>query len=95
MKELFNYPLTVYIAAGIACIAIMIIVDYHLGSEAEHLNAWVIVNRLFGFELGIPDSLAIRKFGLFGATLIMLGVNTAFGLVLINLLKYSIRLFHS
>ena len=53
MKTLFNYPVPIYIIATIACICIMVIIDYVLGAEAEHLNAWVIVNRLFGRETGL------------------------------------------
>ena len=95
MKNLFNYPFMIYLAAGIACLCIMIIVDYILGAEAEHLNAWVIINRLLGNETGIGDSLAIRKFGLAGATLLMLASNTLFGVILIQLIKSLIRLIHS
>ena len=95
MKTLFNYPLVIYVAATLACICIMMIVDYVLGAEAEHLNAWVIVNRLFGRDIGIGDSLAIRQFGLIGATAIMLLMNTIFGAILIQLIKLIIRFIHS
>lgn len=95
MKTLFNYPFMIYLAAGIACLCIMIIVDFVLGAEAEHLNAWVIINRVFGNETGIGDSLAIRKFGLAGATLLMLTSNALFGVILIQLVRLFIRLIHS
>jgi hypothetical protein len=94
MKTLFNYPAFIYLVAGFACLAIMMIIDFILGVEAEHLNAWVIMNRLFGNNIGLPDSLAIRNFGLFGATLIMLSVNMVFGFFLINLLRGMIKLIH-
>ncbi|HRX97885.1 MAG TPA: hypothetical protein P5514_13135 [Bacteroidales bacterium] len=94
MKTLFNYPVSIYLVAGIACLAIMIIIDYILGAEAEHLNAWVIINRLIGNDIGIPDSLAIRQLGLFGATLLMLAVNMTFGAVLINLIRGTIKIIH-
>ncbi|MDF0716837.1 hypothetical protein PY092_11805 [Muricauda sp. 334s03] len=93
MKTLFNHPLAIYLVAGIACMAIMIIVDYILGAEAEHLNAWVIVNRLFGNDIGIADSLAIRKLGLLGAFFVMVLVNTFLGAVLIQLVRLTINLF--
>ncbi len=95
MKTLFHFPLTIYLFAGLACLCIMIIVDYILGVEAEHLNAWVIVNRLFGGKTEIGDSLAIRRFGLVGATFIMLAVNILLGAVLIQLIKLIIKLVHS
>lgn len=95
MKTLFSYPFTIYFCATIAAICIMIIIDFVLGAEAEHLNAWVIFNRLFGNETTIGDSLAIRHFGLAGATFIMLAINTFFGALLIQLIKIIIRLVHS
>lgn len=95
MKTLINYPLLIYAAAAIACICIMVIIDYVLGAEAEHLNAWVIVNRLVGNKTAIGDSLAIRHLGLFGATAIMILLNTIFGAILIQLIKLFIRLIHS
>ena len=95
MKTLLNYPFAIYMVAGIACLCIMMIIDYVLGAEAEHLNAWVIVNRLLGRETGIGDSLAIRQFGLAGATFLMLFLNTLFGAILIQLIRLFIRIVHS
>ena len=95
MKDLFNHPFMIYAAAGFACLGIMIIVDYVLGAEAEHLNAWVIINKLLGNDVGIGESLAIRKFGLAGATLLMLLVNSLFGTILIQLIRLFIGLIHS
>ena len=94
MKTLINYPFFIYLVAGAASLAIMIIIDFILGAEAEHLNAWVIVNRLFGRIPDIGDSLAIRKFGLYGAALLMVLINMVFGGILINLLKGTIKLIH-
>ena len=95
MKTLLDHPVGIYIAAGIACLGIMIIIDYLLGAEAEHLNAWVIVNQLIGNDLGIGSSLAINKLGLLGATALMLVLNGLFGAVLINLLRLFIQIIHS
>lgn len=95
MKTLLSYPLSIYAIGTIAAICIMIIIDFILGAEAEHLNAWVIVNRLLGIETTIGDSLAIRHLGLAGATFIMLAINTIFGAVLIQLIKLIIRIVHS
>ncbi|MCB0665191.1 MAG: hypothetical protein KDC80_05180 [Saprospiraceae bacterium] len=95
MKALFNYPFAIYFVAAITSLGIMIMIDYILGAEAEHLNAWVIVNRLFGNETAIGDSLAIRQFGLMGATVIMLAINSFFGAILIQLVRLFIRFIHS
>ena len=95
MKTLFNHPVLIYAVAGMASLCIMIIIDYVLGAEAEHLNAWVIVNRLIGRETGIGDSLAIRHLGLIGATLLMIAANTIFGAVIIQGIRLFIQLIHS
>jgi hypothetical protein len=95
MRTIIALPFTIYIIAGIACLCIMVIIDYLLGPEAEHLNAWVILNRVVGNDIGIADSLAIRKLGLGAAFILMLVINLLFGSVLILLLKGIIRLFHS
>ena len=95
MKTLINYPVPIYAVAAIACICIMVIIDYMLGAEAEHLNAWVIINLLFGRETGIGDSLAIKHLGLAGATLVMLLLNAIFGAILIQLIKLFILIIHS
>ena len=95
MKMIFSFPISIYLVATIASLCIMIIIDYLLGAEAEHLNAWVIVNRLFGNATTIGDSLAIRKFGLAGATFIMLLANAIFGSLLLQLVRIIINFFHS
>lgn len=95
MKALFTYPFAIYLVAALTCLGIMIIVDYVLGAEAEHLNAWVIINKLFGHDVGISDSLAIKKFGLFGAAAVMLLLNTFFGVILVQIIKLIIRTVHS
>ncbi|MDW3208376.1 MAG: hypothetical protein R8N23_00815 [Reichenbachiella sp.] len=95
MKTLFNYPFVIYMVAGIACLCIMIIIDYVLGAEAEHLNAWVIINQMFGQQTSAGDSLAIRALGLPGAAFLMLAANTFFGVILIQFIKLIIRIVHS
>ena len=95
MKTLFSYPILIYVAAGIACLCIMIIIDYVLGAAAEHLNAWAIVNKLLGRDSGIADSLAMRHLGLTGATLLMLIANALFGVALIHLIQLFIRVIHT
>ena len=95
MKALFQHPFMIYAVAGVGALCIMIIIDYVLGPEAEHLNAWVIVNRWLGRPTGLADSLAVRKLGLIGATALMIVVNGMLGFVLINLLRGFIHLIHS
>ena len=93
MKLLTHYPFLIYVLAAIACLVIMIIIDFILGPEAEILNAWVIVNKLIRRDIGIADSLAIQHFGLFGATLLMLIANTIFGIVFVQIGNFIFRFF--
>ncbi|MCB0658004.1 MAG: hypothetical protein KDC57_17785, partial [Saprospiraceae bacterium] len=95
MKLLFNHPFAIYLIAGIACLCIMILVDYILGAEAEHLNAWVIINRFAGNASAIGDSLAIRKLGLWGAGLLMVIINGLLGILLIQFIRLFIQMIHS
>ncbi|MCB0635474.1 MAG: hypothetical protein KDC54_02595 [Lewinella sp.] len=95
MKSILTFPPAIYLAATLASLGLMIIIDYLLGPVAEHLNAWVIVNRLFGRETDIGDSLAIRHLGLAGATVVMLLANALGGGLLIQLLQLVIRTIHA
>lgn len=94
MKYLIQHPAAIYVAATIAAVCIMIIIDYILGAEAEHLNAWVIANKLAGNSTNIGDSLAIKQLGLAGATALALLCNIIFGVVLVHLLKVIIKIIH-
>ena len=95
MKEIFDFPIALYLIAGIASLCFMIIIDFWLGPEAEHLNAWVIVNRLLGLDTGIPDSLAIRKLGISGALILTLAINMVIGAILMQLIRLIIFIIHS
>ncbi len=92
MKLISPQALVICGIAFLASLCIMVIVDYLLGSEAEHLNSWAIITRLVGYDAGIPDSLAIRKLGLGGATFLMIVVNFVLGLGVIQGLKFIIHL---
>lgn len=94
MRTIFQHQAAIYTIATIASLSIMLIVDYVLGAEAEHLNAWVILNRLFGNTTTVGDSLAIQKLGLVGATLLMLAINFIFGIILIKLITLTIKFIH-
>lgn len=94
MRTIFQHQAAIYTIATVASLSIMLIVDYVLGAEAEHLNAWVILNRLLGNATTVGDSLAIQKLGLAGATLLMLAINFVFGFILIKLITLTIKFIH-
>ena len=93
MKLVINHPFSIYLFAGIACLCIMLIIDYILGAEAQHLNAWVILQEILGHSSKFGDSLALQKMGLAGATILTIVVNGIFGFLLIQLLHLIVRLF--
>lgn len=84
----------IYATASFACLCIMIIVDFVIGAEAEHLNAWVIANKLFNNDVGIANSFAINSLGLYGAAILTLVINSILGIILIQFLKCVIQLIH-
>ncbi len=94
MRAIFDYPYSIYLISGLACLLIMLIIDFHLGVEAEHLNAWEILNKLIGNDIGIEDSLAIRIFGLYGSVIITLLINSILGIILTHLIKGIIQFIH-
>ncbi|MCB0721165.1 MAG: hypothetical protein KDC42_02570 [Ignavibacteriae bacterium] len=77
-----------YFAASLISLAVMVIIDYRLGDEAEFLNAWIIINKLFIAGSHMPDSFVIRRFGLIPAAIIMLAANFIIGASLVQLFKF-------
>ncbi|MCB0724563.1 MAG: hypothetical protein KDC73_07635 [Ignavibacteriae bacterium] len=77
-----------YFAAALVSLAVMVTIDYSLGDEAEFLNAWIIINKLFGTGSHMSDSFVIRKFGLIPAAIIMIVANFLIGALLVQLFKF-------
>lgn len=69
-------------------LGIMLITDYMLGAEAEFLNAWTIVIAWIKPTSSIPPSMVMQKFGLAGATIIMLLANLLAGVLLVFLIRF-------
>ncbi len=61
-------------------LGIMTIIDFRLGAEAEHLNAWAMLRHLFGGDR--PNTLAVHKLGLYGAWNLLILANAVGGLIL-------------
>ncbi len=87
MKHLSDLSFLPYMVSILGCLAIMITVDYFLGARAEHLNAWQIINRFLGIETGLEDCLTLRHLGVWGATALMLGINTILGAIIVGCFK--------
>lgn len=93
MKEFILYSNTIYIAAFLVAYIIMLITDYLLGKEAEHLNAWSVLLHTFNIKTDIPPSKAMVKFGLWGAWGIILLANSFFGFIAVQLLRLVVKNF--
>ncbi len=60
-------------ALWLFCLLVMVLIDYYMGSAAEFLNAWSVVQRLLGQPPSAGDSLVYSKVGAFGEALCVLG----------------------
>ncbi len=54
------------------CFALMAAIDYYLGSAAEYLNAWSVIERALGRNVSATDSAAYSMFGGFGEAVCVL-----------------------
>lgn len=68
---------------------VMIVVDFVIGSEAEFLNAFSVLERLLGRQPTAGESVVAKQFGAWGELCIVLMVNLAIG----GLLAAVVRLF--
>lgn len=75
------------IKASIISLIIMLFVDYLLGSEAEFLNAWYILNQWIGNADVAGQSFVTLHLGLFEATIILIMANILIGYVLLGILE--------
>lgn len=68
---------------------VMIVVDFVIGSEAEFLNAFSVLERLLGRQPTAGTSVAADEYGAWGELCIVLSANLAIG----SLLAAVVRLF--
>ncbi|HOP44532.1 MAG TPA: hypothetical protein PLA11_13520 [Flavobacteriales bacterium] len=83
-------PFSHYATAFFASLAVMVFVDILLGPRAEYLNAYTLLKQLVGLRSGIPATMAVKQYGLFGAMLLMVAINTIAGALLLHV----VALFH-
>lgn len=76
-----------FVAFSLASCLIMIVVDYHLGSHAEFLNAFSVLERLLGRELSVNESLVARKLGAAGGFVVVAIVNVIIGGILVIVVR--------
>lgn len=69
-----NSP-TKLIAVWIACICIMVLVDWLLGDKAEFINAWSAVQRALGMDVTAGPSVVYESLGAAGELCLVLLIN--------------------
>ncbi|MGD2117399.1 MAG: hypothetical protein PVG66_03505 [Chromatiales bacterium] len=74
-----------------AALIIMIVIDFMIGSKAEFLNAYSVVQRLLGQTPTAGDSLAAQKLGAWGEFIVVVAANSAIGGMLTLLVRFFIK----
>jgi hypothetical protein len=67
----------------------MILVDYIIGSKAEFLNAFSVLQRLIGQQATYADSMVAKKLGAAGEFIVVIIANIAIG----GILTFVTRIF--
>jgi len=69
----------------------MIVVVFILGSKAEFLNAYSVVQRMMGQEASSGESLVAKKLGTCGEVGVVLATNLAVGGTVTGLIRFFAR----
>ena len=80
--------LHLFLGLSAASLVVMTIVDFAIGSKAEFLNAYSVLQRMIGQTPSAGDSLVAQKLGALGEFGIVLGANLAVG----GLLTIAVRM---
>ena len=83
--------LPLFAALSVACCVVMVVADYFLGSRAEFLNAYSVLERLTGQAASAGKSLVAMKYGSSGELLGVLLVCCLGGSVFTLLAKRLLR----
>ena len=78
-------------AMSSASLIVMVVVDFVIGSEAEFLNAFSVLERLLGRQPTAGASVAAEQFGTWGELCIILIANLAIGGLLAEVTRQFIR----
>ncbi|KAA3631788.1 MAG: hypothetical protein DWQ08_04395 [Proteobacteria bacterium] len=65
----------------------MVVADIILGSRAEFLNAYSVLQRLVGVDPSAGDSMVAQKLGTVGEFVVVVAVNASIGSILTVLVK--------
>jgi hypothetical protein len=70
------------------CLLVMIGVDYLIGSHAEFLYAWSVLERLFGKTPTAGESMVFQSIGAAGELVCVLAINAAIGALLTLVIRF-------
>lgn len=70
----------------------MVLIDRAMGSRAEFLNAWSVLERLVGRASTAGDSLVATHLGPWGELVVVIGANAVIGSLLALLVTVGARL---
>ena len=79
------------IALTLVSLTTMIVIDRRLGSRAEFLNAWSVVERLLGRAARSGPSIVASRLGPLGEGLVVIAVNLLAGFLLAWLARFLDR----
>ena len=84
---------TLYLIVTLSALSllVMLVVDLLIGSRAEFLNAWSVVERLFGRTPAAGDSIVYRRVGAVGELVAVLLANLAVGTIVGGVVKVVFR----
>lgn len=74
--------LTLFCCLSLASLCLMTLIDAFMGDKAEYLNAFSVLQRMFGFEPRAGTSQLARQFGVVAEGLIVLVANLSLGAIL-------------
>jgi hypothetical protein len=77
-----------FLLLSAASLIVMVIVDVVLGSKAELLNAYSVLQRLLGQAPTAGDSLVARKLGAVGEFAVVIVVNFIIGGILTAMVRF-------
>ena len=83
--------LPLFLGLSAASLIVMTIVDFAIGSKAEFLNAYSVLQRMIGQTPSAGDSLVAEKLGALGELGVVLGANLAVGGVLTVVVRLLTR----
>ena len=83
--------LKLYLLLTLFSLSIMAVVDYLLGDKAEFLNAWSVMQRLFGVNTDAGNSIVYQHYGQLGELVCVLVANMIFAAILMLIVHIKNR----